>query len=209
MAEHHRDRAGIFIFEGVEVLDFCGPMEVLYTSKEFDIITTAPDPEPIRAASGMAVTPDCGMDDCPPLDLLIVPGGPGTRALERDERVLNWLRRQAQEVTLIATVCTGSVLLGAAGLLRGLRATTHWRALSELDRFEEVTVDRRSRIVDEDHIVTSAGISAGTDMTLHILESRYGRDALQRALDSMEYDAYPDAVPAYRRKRFVWKTNGV
>jgi len=198
-----RDRVGILLFDGVEVLDFCGPLEVLHTSGRFEIITVAHGEPSVCTAAGLRVIADCTTDECPPLDILIVPGGPGTRILESEETVLSWLRERFDGVGLFATVCTGSVLAAAAGLLHNRRATTHWGAIRELGRFPGVCTDWDSRIVDEGEIITSAGISAGIDMALYILESRYGHAPFQRALNAMEYDAYPSLKPNYHRPEFV------
>ena len=203
MTNKTRDRVGIFIFDDVEVLDFCGPMEVFYTSGAFDVITVAPTEKPIRCVTGMKVTPDHAMDDCPPLDILVVPGGRGTRKMEQKPEVLNWLTEYSASVDLLTTVCTGSVLAARAGLLSGVRATTHWRGFDRLQEFAEVEVDRGARIVDAGTVITSAGISAGIDMALYVLKTRCGDSVLQRSLDSMEYDAYPEDKPEYDRPVFV------
>ncbi len=207
MATSERDRVGIFIFDGVEVLDFCGPLEVFFTSNHFEVVTVARTTEPVRAVTGLQVTPDHGFDDCPPLNILVVPGGQGTRPLQHDEEVHGWLRQQFEDVDLFTTVCTGSVLAASAGLLQGLEATTHWGSLRRLEEYEGVRVNWDSRIVDQGRVVSSAGISAGIDMALYVLETRYGRSVMQRAVNVMEYDAYPGLKPNFHRPTFV--TRGV
>ncbi len=203
MAKNQQETVGILVFDDVEVLDFCGPLEVFYTSGAVDVVTVGPDEGSIRAVTGLQVSPDYDMSSCPRLDVLVVPGGRGTRRMQESDRVKGWLRERFEQIDLLCTVCTGSVLVGAAGLLKGLEATTHWGAIRQLEEFEGVTADWDSRIVDAGRIITSAGISAGIDMALYVLESRYGQPALRRAINAMEYDSYPQVKPNYQRPTFV------
>lgn len=203
MSNDDRDKIGILIFDDVEVLDFCGPLEVFHTSGAVDVVTVGPEDGPIRAVTGLQVSPDHSVQQCPPLDVLVVPGGRGTTQLQDDDGVIRWLQDRYQEVDLLTTVCTGSVLVAAADLLRGLHATTHWGAIRRLEKFDGVTADWDSRIVDAGKIITSAGISAGIDMALYVLETRYGQPALRRAVNAMEYDSYPQLKPNYKRPTFV------
>ena len=141
-----RKRVGILVFAEVEVLDFCGPFEVFSATRldesrrrqepsPFDVILVADTIEPVIATGGLKVLPDHDLQSCPPLDLVVVPGGWGTRQLVQNDKVVRWIQDQAQQVELATSVCTGSFLLGQAALLDGRRATTHW---ASLDRMEEI-----------------------------------------------------------------------
>jgi transcriptional regulator GlxA family with amidase domain len=141
----------------------------------------------------MKVLPDYDLDDCPVLDLLVVPGGWGTRREMNNERLLKWIADRSAQVETLSSVCTGALLLGKAGLLDGKRATTHWRSLDRMQElFPKTTVERRLHFVEEGRLFTSAGISAGIDMALKVV-SRYFGDAIARATAKhMEYP-YPDS----------------
>ncbi len=138
-----RRKVGILVFPEVEVLDFCGPFEVFSVARldedrrrqdppPYDVLVIAEHPDVVVATGGLKVIPDHGLDDCPPLDVLVVPGGWGTRREMKNDRLIAWLKDTARQVTTLASVCTGSLLLGKAGLLDGKRATTHWRVLEEM-----------------------------------------------------------------------------
>ncbi len=182
-------RTGILIFDNVEVLDFAGPFEVFSRTRlapgldsrrseetaPFDVFTVARTRDPITATGGLEVVPRYGFADAPEIDLLLVPGGFGTRALLHDEETLDWIRRTAGAARHVTSVCTGSLLLGKAGLLRGRRATTHWGALDLLDALDAgVTVERELRVVD-DGVITSAGVASGIDMAFYLVESLFGK----------------------------------
>jgi transcriptional regulator GlxA family with amidase domain len=197
-----RRNVGILIFDGVEVLDFAGPFEVFSRTRlvpgaesrrseesaPFHVFTVARDGEPVEATGGLVVQPRHGFGDAPPIDLLVVPGGWGTRSLLHDETLLDWIRRTAATAERAVSVCTGALLLGAAGLLRGRRATTHWAALDLLDSLETgAAVDRTARFVDEGAVVTSAGVAAGMDMALHLVEALCGREVAEETARYIEY----------------------
>ncbi|GAB4573517.1 MAG: DJ-1/PfpI family protein [Anaerolineae bacterium] len=188
-------RIAILLFDEVEVLDFAGPFEVFSVAARindpqhpaFEVVTVATK-TPISARGGLQVIPHHLLADCPPLDILLVPGGWGTRPLMGDEALLEWLATRAQEVELLLSVCTGSLLLGKAGLLDGLRATTHHSALDLLRRTAPaVTVDETARFVDNGRIITSAGIAAGIDMALHVVASLLGEAHARATAEYMEY----------------------
>jgi len=194
-----RKQTGIVVFTDVEVLDFCGPFEVFSVTRlneqkrreepsPFNVFLVAERASPVVTAGGMKVLPDYDLDDCPPLDILVVPGGWGTRKEMGNERLIGWIARRAKEVETLASVCTGALLLGKAGLLGGRRATTHWRSLDWMEElFPATRVERRLHFVEEDALFTSAGISAGIDMTIKIV-ARYFGDAVARATaKQMEY----------------------
>jgi len=197
-------RVGIVLFENVEVLDFCGPFEVFSVTRRneekrreetspFEVLLVAEHPDPVIATGNMKVIPHETFKNCPRLDILVVPGGWGTRK-ERDNPVmLDWLRTRAAEVETLTSVCTGSMLLGFAGLLNGLHATTHWRSLDWMrDSFPAVIVEAGQHVVEDGRVLTSAGISAGIDMALRVVARYFGVDIARAAARHMEYP-YPDS----------------
>ena len=192
---------GILIFDDVEVLDFAGPFEVFSRTRlvagaesrrtddaaPFQVFTVAQSREWITAIGGLKVMPDHAWDDAPAIDILVVPGGFGTRALLRHEPTLAWVRAAASSASLVTSVCTGALLLAQVGLLAGRRATTHWAAhdlLASLD--PSVQVDRQSRVVS-DVIVTSAGVSAGIDMAFDVVEQVCGKAVADETAHYIEY----------------------
>lgn len=188
----------ILIFDGVELLDFCGPYEVFSVaaahSEEppFRVYTIAGKPGPVSARNGLSVNPDYSLKDCPPPDLLVIPGGQGTRPLLQDEALLGWIREQHTRTELTLSVCTGSLLLAQAGLLPGMSATTHWGSLELLAALApETQVLSDTRYVDNGRIVTSAGVSAGIDMALHVVERLLGAEQAAIVARRMEYDYWP------------------
>src|SRR6266481_5876044 len=196
-------RVGILIFPAVEVLDFCGPYEVFSVTRlneerrrdetsPFEVLLVAQSGEPVVATGGLRVIPDATLETCPPLDILVVPGGWGTRKEISNQRLLTWISERAKQVETLTSVCTGSMLLGHAGLLDGRRATTHWRALDWMrDAFPAVTVEDKLHVVEHDHIVTSAGISAGIDMALRVVIRYFGEAVARNTVRNMEYP-FPD-----------------
>jgi transcriptional regulator GlxA family with amidase domain len=145
----------------------------------------------VTTAGGMRVIPDCLLADCPPLDILVVPGGWGTRRQIDNKILIDWIAEQGRQVETLTSVCTGALLLAAAGLLNGRRATTHWRSLSWLrESFPAVTVEEQLHVVEDGNLITSAGISAGIDLALKVV-ARYCGEAVARATARhMEY-RYP------------------
>lgn len=190
-------KLGILLFNEAEVLDFSGPFEVFaICSKEnsderfFEVCTIAENSQIIRATDGLMVQPQYDFSNAPELDILIVPGGTGAEEIEiHNQRLLDWIRQQSEKVELLASVCTGAFLLAEAGLLKGRRATTHWMYLDRLEReYPSITVERNTRYVDLGSIITSAGISAGIDMSLYIAGRYFGRDTAEYTAKRMEYD---------------------
>jgi transcriptional regulator GlxA family with amidase domain len=198
-----RRRVGILVFPDVEVLDFCGPFEVFSVTRleesrrreqpsPFDVCLVAASMAPVKATGGLRILPDHDLEDCPQLELLVVPGGWGTRTLVNDQSVVQWIRRQAARAEITASVCTGSFLLAQAGLLEGRRATTHWQSLDRMqDTYQNVTVVRDQHVVDEGSIFTSAGISAGIDLALRVVSNLHGEAVGRATARYMEYP-YPD-----------------
>lgn len=194
-----RRRVGILVFPEVEVLDFCGPFEVFSVVRldedrrreepsPYEVRLLARTLDPVVATGGLKVLPDATLDAAGPLDILVVPGGWGTRALLRDDSLIAWIASHGPTTPLIASVCTGAVLLGQAGLLDGREATTHWRAIDWMrSLFPHVTVRDDLRVVDTGPIVTSAGISAGIDMALAIVARHHGDPVARATARHMEY----------------------
>jgi transcriptional regulator GlxA family with amidase domain len=188
-------RVAILIFDEVEVLDFCGPFEVFAVTgaraeeKPFEVFTVAATAAPITARNGLSVNPNYTFADCPQADLLIIPGGYGTRPLMHNQVVLDWIKAQAAHAELVMSVCTGALLLAKAGLLEGLAATTHWAAMDLLrEAAPHTTVQPEQRFVDNGRILLSAGISAGIDLSFHIVARLLGRDVAAETARWMEYD---------------------
>ncbi|MGR9634458.1 DJ-1/PfpI family protein [Bacillus cereus] len=186
---------GIFLFNEVEVLDFAGPFEVfsitkVHEEKPFTVYTVSQNGEMITARNGLKVNPDYSIKDLPPVDILIIPGGKGARENEvKNDIIINWIRQQMKEVKLITSVCTGALLLAKAGLLDGLKATTHWASIQTFKKdFPNVEVMENVKFVDEGHIITSAGISAGINMSFHIVKNLLGVEVAEDTAKSMEYD---------------------
>jgi len=186
---------GIFIFDEVEVLDFCGPFEVFSVAGKrnglnpFNVYTVAKESGPIAARNALSINPHFSFADCPRPDILLIPGGAGTRQEMHKVEVLEWIRERSRETELLLSVCTGSLLLGKAGLLDGLTVTTHHRALAELEKAApNSTIDSKRRFVDNGKIITSAGISAGIDMSLEVVAKLLGREQALETASYMEYD---------------------
>lgn len=191
---------GIYIFDNVEVLDFAGPYEVFTcaarvagkltpeTPPPFAVRTIGASPAPVRARAGLVLHPEATFADAGRIDLLIVPGGVVSAELARPE-VIRWIAGAAASAELTASVCTGALLLAEAGLLDGLPATTHWDDLDELrDGWPQVEVQGGKRWIDNGRIVTSAGISAGIDMSLHLVARLGGQQLAERTARQMDYD---------------------
>jgi transcriptional regulator GlxA family with amidase domain len=195
-------RVGIVIFEDIEVLDFCGPFEVFSAVRlneekrreepsPFEVVLVAETLAPVTTTGNMQVIPHYAFNNCPRLDILVVPGGWGTRKELANPVMLAWLRSRATEVEMLTSVCTGSMLLGFAGLLNGFHATTHWRSLDWMrDSFPSVTVEYEKHVVEDGRLLTSAGISAGIDMALKVVARYCGEGIAQATARHMEYP-YP------------------
>jgi transcriptional regulator GlxA family with amidase domain len=190
-----RRSVAILAFDDVEVLDFAGPYEVFTVAGElgedqpFSVFSVGLTGAPAVGRGGFTVTPTYSLDDAPPPDLLVVPGGAGTRRLLHDERLLAWLRERAAEVEVLLSVCTGALVLGAAGLLDRRPATTHHDAFDELAAVSPTTtVVRGQRFVrSSERIVTSAGVSAGVDASLHVVQQLVGQQTRDRVVTEMEW----------------------
>ena len=178
------------IFDKITVLDIVGPTELLSWVPGSEIVWVGKEIGPIRAApTGLAITVERTLDEVSSADILIIPGGPGVRLLLQDDKVLDWVRKVHATTKWTTSVCTGSLLMGAAGLLRGLEATTHWNAAATLESFGASY--REKRVVPQGKIVTSAGVSSGIDMALWLAGKIAGDDAAKEAQLCIEYDPQP------------------
>lgn len=187
-------RVALLVFNDVEVLDFAGPFEVFSVANErhdyafFDVTVVAKNSDPVIARNGLSVNPHRTIGDVTQTDLVIIPGGLGTRPLIHDTEVIDWIRTISENAEHVMSVCTGSLLLAKAGVLSGLRATTHHRALKllgELAPDTEVVTD--ARFLDNGKVLTSAGISAGIDMSLYVVEKLLGKAVADETANYMEY----------------------
>ncbi len=192
---------GILIFDDVEVLDFCGPFEVFATARPledssdearlFQVVTIAEEDRIIHCRGDLLVQPHHTIDDHPALDILVVPGGQGTRRERLNGRLLDWITAQNESIELTTSVCTGAFLLAERGLLDGRRATTHWASVDWMrEHYPSVTMLADQRVVDEGHVITSAGVSAGIDMALHVVGRLHGPEVAAWTARRMEYDYF-------------------
>ena len=191
---------GIYLFDDVEILDFAGPLEVFFTAsrvksrlepntpKLFEVITLAEKDQMIDARGGLTIQPKFTISNHPEIDILIIPGGIVTAELE-NRALIDWIAKTANTAAITASVCTGSFLLGKAGLLNGKSATTHWEDIQDMrSMFPDVDVLAEKRWVDTGSIVTSAGISAGIDMSLHLVSRLENEDLARRTARQMDFD---------------------
>jgi putative intracellular protease/amidase/catechol 2,3-dioxygenase-like lactoylglutathione lyase family enzyme len=184
----------ILIFEDVEVLDFCGPFEVFTVANRFTepsafhVFTVAEKPGPVLTRGGLNVNPHCCLADCPRPDLLLVPGGQGTRREMHNAVLTDWIQGRSQGAELVLSVCTGALLLAKAGLLDGLEAATHQGAIDLLrEAAPKTAVHTDCRFVDNGRVVCSAGIAAGIDMSLHVVGRLLGQEVAEKTARQMEY----------------------
>jgi transcriptional regulator GlxA family with amidase domain len=189
---------GVALFDGAEELDWAGPWEVLAAWAEqwpddgVHVFTLAREDRPVTCAKGLRVLPDETWETAPPLDVLVYPGGRGTRRELEDEAVLDWIRGLAAGETVVASVCTGSLVLAAAGLLDGKPATTHWGSLELLPTLgREIEVRPDDRFVDNGNVLTAAGVSAGIDMALHLVARLHSTERAREVRRYIQYDPEP------------------
>jgi transcriptional regulator GlxA family with amidase domain len=189
---------GIALFEGAEELDWAGPWEVLsawahgWPSDGVVVFTAAHGREVVTCAKGLHVIPDYSWKTAPPFDVLVFPGGRGTRRELKDEEVLSWLRGLRDRGTLLTSVCTGALVYAAAGLLEGRPATTYWNQLDYLGELDPtIDVRRDDRFVDSGEIVTAAGVSAGIDMALHLVARLHSEERARQVRQYIQYDPQP------------------
>jgi len=197
MSTQGATRIGVFVFDGAEELDVVGPWEVLaywaaHSDLHPEVVTFSADGSGVRCSKGLCLVPDTSADEVGPLHVLVYPGGRGTRVLMRDEAHLAWVRDLRGRTPLMTSVCTGALVYAAAGLLAGRPATTHWSSLDELASADpSVLVDAEARFVDDGDVVTSAGVSAGIDMALHLVARLESPDAARAVRRGIQYDPEP------------------
>jgi transcriptional regulator GlxA family with amidase domain len=186
---------GILLFEDAEELDFVGPWEVFTMAAKLKpedrVVTIAATREPVRAAKGLRVLPDHSFADAPQLDVVLVPGGQGTRREVGNEALIEWLRKAGAQCAWVTSVCTGALLLHEAGFARGKRVTTHWGFVDQLRQRGDVEVLEKVRYVRDGNLVTSAGVSAGIDMALWLVGQMHGVPVARQVQHLMEYDPAP------------------
>jgi transcriptional regulator GlxA family with amidase domain len=186
---------GILLFEDAEELDFVGPFEVLAAAAnvtgEGRTVTIAEREGPVRCAKGLRVLPDHTFANAPALDVVLVPGGIGTRREVANPVLIDWLRKAGAHATWVTSVCTGSLLLHEAGFARGKRVTTHWAFVPEFRKRPEVTVLDGPRYVRDGSLVTSAGVSAGIDMTLWLVGQLHSPEVARKVQRYIQYDPAP------------------
>lgn len=187
-------KVGILIFDKIEVLDFAGPFEVFSVSyddagnKLYDAQLIAEEDRIIKARNNFLVQPNLTIDTDEKFDIMVVPGGFGTRTLMHNEAIKKWLQKQFNQVELMLSVCTGSLVLATTGLLGGLSATTHHAAMKELEAVApNTTIISNTKYVDNGKVVTAAGISAGIEMALHIVARHHGIEQARKTANYMEY----------------------
>jgi len=190
-------RVGVFLFDDAEELDVVGPYEVLtawaaLSDLRPEVLTFSADGAGVRLAKGLRIVPEWSAREVLPLHVLVYPGGRGARLLARDSAHLDWLRDLRAEVPLVVSVCTGALVLAAAGLLAGRPATTHWGAFDELAAIDpSVTLDTEARFVDDGDVITAAGVSAGIDMALHLVARLESVEVARQVRRAIQYDPAP------------------
>ncbi|HAE22072.1 MAG TPA: AraC family transcriptional regulator [Spirochaetaceae bacterium] len=185
---------GILLFNDVELLDFAGPFEVFTVASEmhgyqyFKVFTLSRDGGTIKTVNGLRVQTDYSLDSHPAIDVLVIPGGVGTRKLIHDDAILAWIQETHHAARITCSVCSGALLLGKLGILDNLTSTTHHQVLDLLKELAPLTtIDASKRFIDNGKVMTSAGISAGIDLALHIVNKLYGSDAEHKTIEHMEY----------------------
>lgn len=180
---------GLLLFPGITQLDLTGPYEVFIKFPDAKVRLIWKSPDPVTAGGGMQILPDTSFTDCPQLDLVCVPGGAGMNPLLNDDETLGFIRSQAKGARYVTSVCTGALVLGAAGLLKGKRATTHWMSHDMLSAFGAIAVSER--YVIDGNIVTGGGVTAGIDYALAIAADLHGEEVARAIQLAIEYDPAP------------------
>jgi len=182
-------RIGMLLFPNMTQLDMTGPYEVLARTPNSTVELVARTLAPVKTDRGMRIVPTVTYETCPPLDVIMVPGGPGQQELMEDEATLSFLRKQAAGAQYVTSVCTGSLVLGAAGLLKGKRATSHWNALEHLKLLGAIPVSEK--VVVDGNVVTGAGVTSGIDFALQLAAILEGEQAAREIQLQIEYDPEP------------------
>lgn len=205
-------RFGLLCFPGVQQLDLTGPYEIFASARGAVVHLVWKDLEPVRSATGLMLTPDTVMAEAPDFDVLCIPGGSGVNGLLADETVLAFIQDKAQRARFVTSVCTGSLVLGKAGLLQGKRAATHWNAMDFLPALGAIPV--AERVVQDGSIITAGGVTSGIDFGLAVIAELLGREEAETIQLSLEYAPAPpfdagspasasDAVIAAARTRMA------
>lgn len=190
MTEHATPlQFGLLVFPKVQQLDLTGPYEVFATWPGGRVRLVAKTLEPVISSTGLVLKPDVSFDNCPQFDVLCIPGGAGVNALMADEATLAFIKRQAERARFVTSVCTGALVLGAAGLLRGKRATTHWASHHLLETLGAIPV--RARVVRDGNLMTGGGVTAGIDFALTLIAELAGRQAAEAIELYLEYAPSP------------------
>jgi transcriptional regulator GlxA family with amidase domain len=191
-------RIGIFVFDGAEELDWAGPWEVLafwakqWPEDDVEVFTVAQNEGPVTCAKGLRVLTDHTWADVPKIDVLVWPGGQGTRAQLGDETIREWARRNAKDGALMTSVCTGALVYADAGLLDGRPATTYWSMMEVLGSLgEDIELRPDDRFVDDGDVITAAGVSAGIDMALHLVRRLHSEERAKEVRRGIQYDPAP------------------
>ena len=182
-------KAGFFIFDQMQLLDFAAPYDAFSSTPEIEVSLIGETLKPITTTSGLSFQPDHDISTILPLDVLCIPGGNGVNRFLNNEPVLDFIRKEANEVRFLTSICTGSLILGATGLLKGRKATTHWSAMEFLPLFGAIPVEER--VVVDGHIITAGGITAGMDFGLVIIAKLLGEDTAKKTQLLMQYDPEP------------------
>lgn len=201
---------GLLVFPNVQQLDLTGPYEVFASLPDVTVHLVWKTREPIRSSTGLILQPTTDFADCPALDVICIPGGLGVDALMEDPQTLAFIKRQAEGARFVTSVCTGALVLGAAGLLRGRRATTHWASHGLLEALGAIPV--HGRVVRDGNLMTGGGITAGIDFALTLVSELFGELEAQATQLQLEYapappfdSGHPDTAPkevlALGRKR--------
>lgn len=188
---------GFLLFPNITQLDLTGPFEVLSKLPDAKLHLIWKSLEPVKAVGGLSILPDTILEHCPQLDLICVPGGPGMTALMIDEQILDFLRKQAEGARYITSVCTGALVLGAAGLLKGKRAATHWMAMEVLPLLGAIPVDER--VVIDGKFVTGGGVTAGIDFGLQLAAEIAGEEVAKQIQLQIEYNPQPPFASGHPR----------
>lgn len=199
-----RKTVGVLLFPEFELLDVFGPLEAFGQARDwFRVVTVAEQAGAVASAQGPRALADHGLDDCPPLDILLVPGGMGTRREVDNHRLVDWIARQARRAEVTTSVCTGAALLARAGVLDGRRATSNKRAFAWVaEQGPKTEWVRQARWVDDGNVVTSSGVSAGIDMTLHLIARLTTPTVRDDVATRMEYEPHTD--PTHDPFAKVW-----
>ncbi|MGV2128325.1 DJ-1/PfpI family protein [Agrobacterium vitis] len=182
-------RFGILCFPNVQQLDLTGPYEVFGSARDVRVDLVWKNTAPVRASTGLWLTPDLTFEEAPAFDVICVPGGGGVNPLLKDEETLDFVREQAKTARFVTSVCTGALVLGQAGLLAGKRAATHWNAMDFLPRFGATAVE--ARVVRDGNLITAGGVTSGIDFGLSVIAEFMGQDEAETIQLSLEYAPAP------------------